>query len=205
LSNQSGPINGTGFGIHTGWIQSNDGFLVLDKNGDGNIDSVDDFIGAQNGSGFAALAQYDSNGDGVIDASDLIYAQLKIWRDLNGDGQVGPGELETLAQAGITSIKLASTAQSGDTVAGNTITATGSFVRADGTTGTIADDIAWHEVTLESTDEPVTTGIKMKLPWQPAYRGQMLDGDTLRHFGTKKTLANTLSTADFQYPSDPRQ
>ena len=131
-------INGTGFGIDTGWIQPNDGFLVLDHNGDGQIESGD-FVGSENDSGFTALAQYDSNGDGVIDASDPIYSQLQIWRDSNGNGQVDPGELETLAEAGITSINLSSTAQTADTVAGNTINATGSFTRADGTTGTIAD------------------------------------------------------------------
>ncbi len=132
-------IAGTGFGIQTGWIQSNDGFLVLDKNGDGQIDSVDELIGSQDNSGFAALAQYDSNGDGVIDASDPIYSQLQIWQDGNGNGQVDPGELETLAEAGITAINIGSTEAIDDVVAGNTINATGSFVRADGTTGTIAD------------------------------------------------------------------
>jgi hypothetical protein len=52
---------------------------------------------------------------------------------------VDPGELETLAQAGITSIAVASTAQSGDTIAGNTVNATGTFTFANGTTGTVAD------------------------------------------------------------------
>jgi hypothetical protein len=70
---------------------------------------------------------------------------------------------------------------------------------------TLGPHIAWHEITLESTDEPVTTGIRAKLPWLSAYHGKMLDGDTLRHFGAKKALANTLGTADFQYPSDPKK
>ncbi len=45
----------------------------------------------------------------------------------------------TLAQAGIASIGVASTAQTGMTSAGNPITATGTFTRIDRTTGTIAD------------------------------------------------------------------
>jgi hypothetical protein len=65
---------------------------------------------------------------------------------------------------------------------------------------TLGPNIAWHEITLESTDEPVTTGIEMKLPWLPAYHGKMLDGDTLHYYGAKKTLANTFSTADFKWP-----
>jgi hypothetical protein len=65
---------------------------------------------------------------------------------------------------------------------------------------TLGPNIAWYEITLESTDEPVTTGIEMKLPWLPAYHGKMLDGDTLHYYGAKKTLANTFSTADFKWP-----
>jgi hypothetical protein len=87
----------------------------------------------------AALAADDSNGDRVIDASDPVFGQLRIWRDLNGNGTVDAGELETLQQAGIAAINLASTPQAGVVDAGNLITATGSITRADGTTGTIAD------------------------------------------------------------------
>jgi hypothetical protein len=69
---------------------------------------------------------------------------------------------------------------------------------------TLGPNIAWNEITLESTNEPVTTGIKTKLPWLPAYHGKMLDGDTVSYFDARKTLANTLSTADFRYPGDPK-
>ena len=64
---------------------------------------------------------------------------------------------------------------------------------------TLGPNITWHEITLESTDEPITTGIEKKLPWLPAYHGKMLDGDTLHYYGAKKTLANTFSTADFKW------
>lgn len=60
--------------------------------------------------------------------------------------------------------------------------------------GTLGPGVSWNEITLEATDEPVTTGIKSKLPWLPSYRDRMLDGDRTYH---KRTLANTLSTADF--------
>lgn len=56
--------------------------------------------------GYDALAKYDSNNDGVIDAKDPIWANLRVWQDLNHNGIVDNGELLTLAQVNITSIEL---------------------------------------------------------------------------------------------------
>jgi hypothetical protein len=80
---------GAGFAVHTGWVQPSTGILAIDTNGDGNIQSINQLVGAENNSGFAALAQYDTNGDGVIDASDPIFAKLRIWQDSNGNGVAG--------------------------------------------------------------------------------------------------------------------
>jgi len=65
---------------------------------------------------------------------------------------------------------------------------------------TLGQDVTWNESTLESTDEPITKGIVLKLTWLPAFHGKMLDGNTLHYLDTRKTLANSLSTADFQDP-----
>jgi hypothetical protein len=54
--------------------------------------------------------------------------------------------------------------------------------------------VSWNEITLESTDEPVTTGIKANLPWLPAYYGLTLDG---HRYHDNNTLANKLGTAAF--------
>lgn len=64
---------------------------------------------------------------------------------------------------------------------------------------TLGPNVTWNETTLESTDEPVTKGIETKLRWIPSYNDKMLDG--ARYHG-KRTLANTLSTADF-HQTDP--
>jgi hypothetical protein len=48
-------------------------------------------FGGSGAQGFAALAAYDSNGDGVIDANDPIYSQLRLWVDGNHDGAVDAG------------------------------------------------------------------------------------------------------------------
>ncbi len=53
----------------------------------------------------------------------------------------------------------------------------------------------------ESTDEPVTLGIEMKLPWIAEHYVGMLDGDHYRSF-EKNALANKLSVADFYQSID---
>lgn len=52
---------------------------------------------------------------------------------------------------------------------------------------TLGPNITWNEITLESTDEPITTGIRTKLPWLTEYfQGNLrLDGS---QFGTKERL-----------------
>jgi hypothetical protein len=64
---------------------------------------------------------------------------------------------------------------------------------------TLGPNITWHEITLESTGEPITTGIRVKLPWLTAYRDRTLDGARYRD---KNTVANSLSTADFNESVD---
>jgi hypothetical protein len=63
----------------------------------------------------------------------------------------------------------------------------------------LGQNVTWNEITLDMTDEPVTTSIKSKLPWLSAYYDKMLDGD---HYHDKRTLANKLSTADFDQSGD---
>jgi hypothetical protein len=54
--------------------------------------------------GIDALRSVDSNSDGIINASDAQFANLRVWRDLNQDGVSQSGELFTLSQLGITAI-----------------------------------------------------------------------------------------------------
>lgn len=68
---------------------------------------------------------------------------------------------------------------------------------------TLGPNIAWREIILESTDEPVTASIGAKLPWLAQYYGTMLDGQKARNLA-KRTLPNSLNTADFQSPTGLR-
>ena len=103
-------LNANGFHEFTRWIDKTDAFLVLDKNFNGKADDGSELFGdvmtLPDGSlaltGFDALKAYDSNGDGKIDASDEIYASLKVL--------TGEGKMSSLADAGVKSLNLASEA-----------------------------------------------------------------------------------------------
>jgi len=131
-------MDGDGFAEHSGWVAPDDGFLTLDKNGNGKVDDIGELFGGAGQSGFAALEAYDENGDGVIDAEDAVYSDLRIWRDLNGDAVTDEGELFTLADLDIASIDLAVT-EDGSKNALNVVARKGTFTRGDGSTGTVGD------------------------------------------------------------------
>ncbi len=96
---------GNGMPIQSGWLSGGDGFLAVDSNGNGKIDSIAElFGGTSKGDGFAKLASYDSNGDGRVDAADAGFASLKVWQDANGNHQTDAGELMSLAEAGVASL-----------------------------------------------------------------------------------------------------
>lgn len=139
--------NGDGVLTRTGWVGKNDALLVWDRNSNGTIDTgaelFGDFTPLPNGSlapnGFAALAALDANGDGVIDASDPAFGELKLWRDTDQDGVTGEGELISLADAGIASLSLTNTIKNQATGNGNTLAREGSFTRSDGTTSAMGE------------------------------------------------------------------
>jgi Ca2+-binding RTX toxin-like protein len=115
-----------GYQKQTGWIAGNDGFLVLDRNFNQSVDNATELLSnplvADPAKGLRSLAAFDANADGKIDASDPVCAQLKVWQDLNQDGnnthplQFGPyvevaqdesggvKELRSLAEWGINAI-----------------------------------------------------------------------------------------------------
>ncbi|WP_439357271.1 hypothetical protein [Bradyrhizobium sp. DASA03007] len=53
-------------------------------------------------------------------------------------------------------------------------------------------DVSWNDITIESTDEPITKGIEQKLPWISTYfqENLRLDGSSLTG---KETIANRLT------------
>lgn len=148
-------INADGTQEQTGWVGANDAFLVVDRNQNGTIDDGSELFGNNtrlaNGdkaaNGFAALADYDSNQDGIIDANDEKFAQLKVWRDANQDGKSDARELFGLETAGVHSLSLDFT-NSDKVVAGNRYAQVGSYTTATGATAEMTD--VWFSTKTEA-------------------------------------------------------
>ena len=102
-------IDGDLFAERMGWLTGDDGFLVRDLNGNARIDNISEMFGGVGQSGFAHLAELDSNGDGKITSADLLWGELKVWQDYNRNGVTDDGELKTLDELGIVSIDLGAT------------------------------------------------------------------------------------------------
>ncbi|ABC32762.1 RTX toxins and related Ca2+-binding protein [Hahella chejuensis KCTC 2396] len=135
--------DGDGIKNASGWIKSDDGILVLDRNGNGVVDNGSELFGGNtikaNGdkakNGFEALADMDSNGDGVVNASDAQFGDLRVWRDLNQDGESQVNELFKLSDLGITAIGTSHKEGTINVGNGNQSIAQGQFTKSDGTTG----------------------------------------------------------------------
>ncbi|TAN52739.1 MAG: DUF2974 domain-containing protein [Methylococcaceae bacterium] len=134
-------IDGDGFAEPTAWVYGGDGLLALDGNANGTIDDVTELFGGNGSSGFAELATHDANGDQRIDLNDAAWTELKVWKDGDADGVTDAGELLTLEQAGIAAIDLGSVAASTQSLSANPLAATGNYIRADGSTGLMADAV----------------------------------------------------------------
>ncbi|MEW7009976.1 hypothetical protein AB2J24_19460, partial [Lentilitoribacter sp. EG35] len=122
-----------GFKECTAWVGADDGLLMFDLNGDGEITTAREIAFAQwvaegdeDLTDMEALAAFfDVNQDGVLDQNDVSFAadhelvtrglvnagdsvwnSFKIWQDLDSDGEIDTDELKTLAEWNITSFTL---------------------------------------------------------------------------------------------------
>ena len=165
--------NGDGMRTGTGWVRSDDGLLVLDRNSNGAIDNGGELFGvdtvkadgAKATDGLDALSDLDSNNDKVFNAKDTRFADVRIWRDLNQDGISQSNELSTLAAANIRSIDLTPTTAQTDLGNGNTQTASATFTRSDDTTGTAVNlNLAVNGFFRQFTNPVTLTDEAKKLP-----------------------------------------
>ncbi|HSR67117.1 MAG TPA: hypothetical protein VLU25_04190 [Acidobacteriota bacterium] len=113
-------LNGDGHRERVSWTAagSRAGFLVLDRNGNGVIDSGRELFGnftsqpaLADRNGFHALGVFDEeseggNQDGLISAEDSVFPSLGLWYDWNHDGRSQADELVSVAATSIRKIPL---------------------------------------------------------------------------------------------------
>lgn len=154
-------MDGDGQRDTTGWAGADDGFLALDRNGNGLIDDIAEisFIGDTEGavSDLEGLRAYDSDGDGYFDDGDVEFGRFLIWRDANQDGVSQAYEMKTLAEWGIRAINLSMSLTGQQAAqADNFIYSTTEYERADGTTGTVGDVfLAFEPEEIEDIAPPI--------------------------------------------------
>jgi len=124
------------------WASREDGVLVWDKFGTGEVKDLSQYAftafgGETDLQGLAA--GFDSNADGVLDAQDAKFAEFGVWQDADGDGTADAGELRSLADVGIASIDLQSDGVARSPADGVTEAGRTEATLADGSAMLVAD------------------------------------------------------------------
>jgi len=133
-SNVYWDIDQDGFAEAIGWVQADDGFLAIDANNDGIITDHSELFGSVAEDGFTDLRLLDSNSDNVLNANDVAFADLLVWRDLNQNGLSEANELFSLSALNIVSINANATAVN-QTNQGHDISHVSTYTVDDGVSG----------------------------------------------------------------------
>ena len=156
-------VDGDGDLEQVAWADEDDAVLVYDGNDNDQVDGVDEISFAQHSDRIGATdldglrEGFDSNDDLVLDANDDEFESFKLWQDRDGDGNVGEGELFTLAEAGIESIELTTDGEVYYTAGGDVkVHGEGTVNYTDGSEGTFADAEFQYDELSDSDLQVVT-------------------------------------------------
>lgn len=133
-------LDGDGDAENLPLFASGSGYLALDLNRNGRIDSGKELFGPQSGNGFADLARLDSDSNGWIDENDADFKRLSVWTP----AAEGNGKQQALGELDIGALALAHVA-SPFALRGNNnadlgvIRSSGIFLTESGKTGSLQE------------------------------------------------------------------
>jgi large repetitive protein len=135
-------VNRDGQLDHSAWVAPQDGVLVWDKFHDGQVRDASQYVFSQ-GQGQTDLqglaAQFDTNRDGVFNAQDAKFTEFAVWQDRNQNGVSDAGEVRSLADVGLTAIRLQSDGVARQTAPGVHEAGRSSATASDGSSVLLGD------------------------------------------------------------------
>ncbi len=131
-------LEGDGSKEQVAMLGANSGYLALDLNRNGAIDSGKELFGVASGDGFADLARLDGDGNGWIDENDAAFSQLRVW----SPSADGGGQLATLLEKQVGALYLGKTATPFELRDDNNqslgaVRASGVYLSEDGSVGSL--------------------------------------------------------------------
>lgn len=138
-------------------LGSGSGYLVFDRNNNGQVDDGTELFGPQSGSGFGELAKFDDDGNQWIDANDEVFSSLSVWVQTADGSQA----LKTLEEVGVQALYVGSaednfTLTNSQGIPLGEIKASGIYLTADGEVRTL-EEINLAEQSKEKA--PATTQV----------------------------------------------
>lgn len=152
-------------------LGSGSGYLVFDRNGNGEVDDGTELFGPQSGSGFGELAKFDDDGNQWVDANDEVFSSLSIWVQ----GADGEQSLKSLNEVGVQALFVGSaednfTLTNRQGVPLGEIQASGIYLTTDGEVRTL------EEINLAEQNTEQAPSAGQMLGSDSAGRGSESDG-----------------------------
>jgi len=182
-------IDKDGFAEASAWVTGGDGLLTIDLNGDGRINDHGELFGTKTTDGFSVLSAYDTNSDGVIDATDAQWNDLLVWVDVNANGYSESDELFSLDILGITEIDLNASLVDYE-VEGNQVTHESTFT-INGQEQTIVD--AWFAYDNTNSEYAQDYTLDLQALLMPNLRGYGDVADLHIAMSLDETLLNMVN------------